>query len=870
MMKRKTRIRRREFVATMASAVLPAAQAAPVFKSNWAGPGMLWPGPEYWANPLQDWRVEGGRLECIVAGGDRNVFLLTREVGGAAGTLRMSVRLGRMEQDTGVLKEGFAGFRVGIHGHFKDYRDSAVRGVGLNAGVTADGRLFIESAQPGAPRVAPLADVRLRFQAIPSGAGYTLTLEAQDTTGKTLAEVKREQAPAEWLAGGLALVCSSGVFENGRGQLEPLQPSGGAKRGTQRGGTLRFWFKDWTVEGTKVMAQEDRAFGPILWAMHTLSRGVLKLTAQMAPVPEAGPNAQLQVREGGRWRTVASSAVDTMARTATFRIGKWNAERETPYRVTYPFSGKTHLFHGLIRREPVSRRKLTIAALTCNNDLGFPHSDVARNVAYFKPDLLLFTGDQIYERVGEYGNQLEPLEPAMLDYLRKWYLFGWAYRDLLRDTPSVALPDDHDVYHGNVWGAAGRKAEAPARDVPANQRTKQWQDSGGYKLPAAWVNAVQRTQTSHLPDPFDPAPVDQGIGVYYTSMLYGGLSLAFLEDRKWKSAPRSSIPWADIQNGWAQNPAYDAARHGDIKEANLLGPRQIEFLEKWARDWSGGAFLKIVVSQTVFANVATLPKPANNDDVTPGLAVNAPGVYPEGEVMVMDHDSNGWPRTGRDSALRAMRKAVALHIGGDQHLGSTIQYGIDTFNDGPYCLCTPAISNIWPRRWYPPQPGQNRKQGSPYYCGEFTEAFGNKITVHAVSNPMKFGVEPAALHERATGYGIVEVDRVSREITLANWPRFVDPAAQGAKPYAGWPVRIHQFDNGLTGAAWRLETLQLAEADTIVQVIEESSRQIQYTVRSQGRQFIPKVFSAGAYTVKLLREDGAVIQTIAGQRAVPV
>ena len=33
-----------------------------------------------------------------------------------------------------------------------------------------------------------------------------------------------------------------------------------------------------------------------------------------------------------------------------------------------------------------------------------------------------------------------------------------------------------------------------------------------------------------------------------------------------------------------------------------------------------------------------------------------------------DFDANGWPQTGRNRALRAMRKAFAFHIAGDQHL----------------------------------------------------------------------------------------------------------------------------------------------------------------------------------------------------------
>ena len=41
-------------------------------------------------------------------------------------------------------------------------------------------------------------------------------------------------------------------------------------------------------------------------------------------------------------------------------------------------------------------------------------------------------------------------------------------------------------------------------------------------------------------------------------------------------------------------------------------------------------------------------------------------------------DSDGWPRQGRDEALRVMRKAFAIHIAGDQHLASTINTGLTT------------------------------------------------------------------------------------------------------------------------------------------------------------------------------------------------
>ena len=55
----------------------------------------VWLGPDYWANPLQDWRKAGDRIECHVAGGDRNVFWLVKEIAPKA-DFRMSVRLGEL------------------------------------------------------------------------------------------------------------------------------------------------------------------------------------------------------------------------------------------------------------------------------------------------------------------------------------------------------------------------------------------------------------------------------------------------------------------------------------------------------------------------------------------------------------------------------------------------------------------------------------------------------------------------------------------------------------------------------------------------------------------------------------------------------
>ena len=839
--------------------------AAQEFRSVWPeNVQRPWPGPEYWSNPLQDWRVRNGRLECWVAGGDRNVFLLTREAAARPGTLAMSVRLGRLEDDTEALGEGFVGFRFGIRGYFKDYRDSAVRGDGTNAGIFHDGRLFIGNPDYQAPRVPePFADIMLELKAEPAAGAYLVQLEAKKPDGSSLGKVVRERTPADWVEGGLALVCHSGRLIPAAGGL--IQGFG-QKEGTNRGGAFRFWFRDWSVSGSKLDTHDGRAFGPILFAMHTVSRRVLKLNAQLAPVDLVGAQAALEVQEAGSWRGIASAPVDPVSRTATFRVPNWDDTRDIPYRVAFTMpdaagTRRQYSFGGIVRKDPKSKPEIVVAAFTGNNDLGFPHADIVRNVSHFKPDLLVFTGDNIYERVGEYGIQRSPIEAATLDYLRKWYLFGWEFRDLMKDIPAVAIPDDHDVYHGNLWGAGGRHAEGEGYEG---------QDQGGYTMPAAWVNMVQRTQTANLPDPYDPTPVEQDITVYYTSLLYGGVSFAIIEDRKFKSPPKFLVPKAQIINGWPQNPDYNAAAEGDVPGAELLGRRQLDFLKSWAADWSGGAWMKAAISQTIFANVATLPRGANTDALTPKLRVMRRNEYPEDEAPVMDHDSNGWPQTGRNLALRAMRSAFAIHIAGDQHLGSTIQYGIDDWNDAGWAICVPSVANVWPRRWYPSQPGGSRKPGAPRHTGEFLDGFGNKMTVHAVSNPTAAGVEPAVLHDRAPGYGIIAFDRATRRISFANWPRWVDVARPGAAPYLGWPITVEQLDNGFPRSGPALpQAGDPTVKNPVLQVIDQSDNQVVYTWRMTGTTFTPRVFKPGVYTVRLFDPDGKFEKVFKDQKTMP-
>ena len=801
----------------------------------------VWVGPEYWANPLQDWRISNGRLECITSGGNRNVHLLTHQLGNQAGTFRMSVRLGRLGTAASKLDEGWVGFLVGARGPLNEYRNNALQGQGLPVGITTDGELFISSGkarqpQPTAATARSLDDVELRLTANPVGDGYEITLAAHNSkTGEPLGQIV-QSVPADQLVGNVALSCH---------RESPRKGSGSGARRTARGGNVRFWFRDWTVSGSKIEAHEEQTFGPILFAQYTLRASVLKMTAQMPPIAETDSQTvclQIRKREGDAWTTIGEARIHKIAGTASFRVENWDASRDSPYRLVYALAGrdgktKDSYWHGTIRRDPVDKETIVVAAFTGNYDLGFPNADIVKHVKSRNPDLLFFSGDNIYERNAGYGTQRSPLDMACLDYLRKWYLYGWAYADLLRDRPSVSIPDDHDVYQGNLWGAGGRKIDKD--------------DRGGYVMPAEWVKMVERTQTSHLPDPYDPTPVEQGIGVYYTTMNYGRISFAILEDRKFKSGPAGLCPPTGGRADHVTDPNFDP-KTADVPGATLLGDRQLKFLSDWAADWRD-ADMKAALSQTVFANVATLH----------GANLMR---------LVADYDSNGWPQTGRNKALHELRRGFAFMIGGNQHLATIVHHGIDDWNDAGWSFCVPCIANVYPRAWVPLKPGRNRAEGMPDYTGEFLDGLGNHVTVWAATNPGKSpGKEPAALHDKMPGYGIVRFDKKERAITMECWPRYADPTdpSTGGQ-YLGWPKTIDMEDNYGREAAAYLPTINVAGmSNPVVQIIDESNGEILYTLRIKGNEYRPKVFRHGTYTIKVGEQGTEKMKTLGNIRTLP-
>lgn len=909
-------------LAMLAGGCSPGADVGAEFAMRLPDLERVWIGPDYYGNRLQDWRLANDRVEAVAGQSTRSMRtlqLLTYALSEEPGRLEMSVRTGPIEPGGTPHENTWTGFLIGAGGDHVDYRISALvhdwpaPDGGLIVALDGTGKVVVrDNSTIDSPKAVranvstsadawPLTgpatidlaegafeDVVLTLVAEPMDrrggeTSYRLVVSVRDgETGANLGGAVYENIPAEYLSGNVGLLShnSRHTTENPALARRALRPFESAVVTTGPG----YWFRDWTLSGSKVVHHPDRAFGPVMGAMHTLSDGTLKMTAQMGPLgADDIRSGELQVQRNGRngsWETVATSELVDLSYTMPFRVENWDGSVDTPYRIVYDLRiggfnadmTRTYTYEGTVRAEP-QRNDFILASMNCqhfsarpdrdasargywnSSGIWFPHSEVARAVEYHNPDMLYFAGDQIYEG-GLAGIVREPYDEAALDYLYHWYWFVWSFRDLMRDIPTIATPDDHDVYQGNIWGAGGKAGERVG-DITA-------QDSGGYTMDPRWVNAVHRTQTSHHPDPPDPTPIEQGISVWYSSIEYGGVSMAVVSDRMFKSAPALAVPAGRVRNGWFQSPGFDP-RDADVPGAVMLGQRQLDFLEDWARDWSGGTWMKVLLSQTLFSNLATIPQGDTSGAVIPGLELPAPDEYVAGDKKAADTDSGGWPQSGRNRALRVMRKAFAPHIAGDQHLGSTIQYGIDDFGDGPYAFVVPSVANLWPRRWYPPQPGANRAPGAPPYTGEHFDSFGNRMTVHAVANPVRSGVEPSALNDRVPGYGIIRFDKLSRDIVFESWPRWVDPSQPGAQQYYGWPVSFNQLDN-YGGEVGYLPTLEVSGLrDPVVQLVDEASGEVIYTIRIAGTTFQPKVFEAGAvYTLVVSDPDTGQMQRLTG------
>ncbi|AQT68029.1 hypothetical protein STSP2_01183 [Anaerohalosphaera lusitana] len=792
-----------------------------------------WVGKWFWANRLQDWRVDSGRLECVEVRQQkplRTCHVLAARLNDAVEGFSVSAKVGTLKPADECAKDAVAGFLVGAAGDM-EYRSAALvhhspgKDGGLIACVTPGGKLqFRDMTEKKFPVIAESDGtvefgedgIVLKLAGIVEADGYIVELSGFEAGSDEAAASVSMSVKAADLAGNAAMLSHPGSGKN----------------------TAGFWFNDLSMSGDKFDVHRNRTCGPVIFTQYTLSDGTVKLSAQMMPLgDEDSRNVVLEEKINGEWKKIASSEWEAPSYVALFRMEDWDTDEDHKCRVVYA-GGKDegeNYYDIIIRREPMDKEEITVAGFSCvhNNKRGlesgfydwnmvwFPHSSVTDHARSEGPDLSFFSGDQVYEFASPTRIDAQHL---CLDYLYKWYIFCWAFRDLTWDMPSVCIPDDHDVYQGNLWGQGGRHAKR--------------QGLGGYVWPADFVKMVERTQTCHLPDPYDPTPVDQGIGVYYTNMNYGGVSFAILEDRKFKTGPKS-----------------EEALSKDPTKIHLLGERQLKFLEDWSGDWAPGVDMKCVLTQTPYVCLHT----------GWGWGKRLFQYSPPSE----DFDSGGWPPYGRNKALRKIRKGFAFMIAGDQHLGSLVHQGIEEFDDAVWSFCVPAVGNYYPRAWYPSVDPEEKIEGLPAYAGKYHDNFGNPVSVWAVANPnpVGSGVEPGALNDFVPGYGTVVFNKTERTITSSCWPRSAKIGDEDGE-FKGWSKTVDMLDNySPKDVAW-LGTVKVSGFDKpVLQLIDGTYGEVVYTLRLPSNTFRPWAPKPGNYYLKIGQPGSEQVEILTDLKA---
>jgi alkaline phosphatase D len=838
---------------------------APNEAANWEGvPERRWAGPSIWCNRLQDWRIKDGYLHADAEDNApcRTAHLLTYGLVEQSDPFTLQVVL-RLGEQSG--RAGFAGFLIGAGEGKLDYRSAALvhhfpgKGGGLLAVIDTEqggGVVFRDmSAETNAAEYPRLPDqishenqqvdyqqdILLSLEGIPLGTGrYNLRLSAWSSMGKELlgaAEIANVDAAK--LLGGVALASHCG------------------------GLNVVHMFRDFRVGGERLEHYPDRAFGPIAGTLYSVSDNILKLSAQFMHMGEqtflsvlpktndtqysAGDaqrkrlTAWLEVQNSdGQWKRVdGPKTVAGPDYYVLFRVEGWDADRAAAVRVAFQeFDNTLHYYNTTITRDPVEQSTVSAAGFTGMGAIGrspyasgpkaqagevvigrwapanvwMPFAAEVKALQNQNVDLLFFTGDQVYQnKPSPTDLSVEPVE----DYLYKWLLWHWSFRDLTDHLPTIVQPDDHDIYHGNLWGWGGRL------NLTGNN------NDGGYLCSPYFVNMVHRTQSGHLPDPWEPEPALNGISNYYTKFRWGGVGFAVLEDRKFKT-PRQ-----------VENP----------DEQVLLGERQKEMLRQWGQDWRGQYF-KCVVSQTLYAS----------------MHVNFDG------ELSKDSDSGGFPKIRRDEAVDLFRRCGAIVLSGDQHLGTFSRLGIEQPSDAVYQLVVPALGNYFWRWFYPNEPGENRLPGAPDYTGDFRDGFGNYFRMIAVANPERRTLLQQRLRQRhvfsteeaargvgddiraclGDGYGILRFQKDTHEITVECWPYNAEPGQKEAQ-FEGWPVTLKYDElDGRKPVAW-LPDLELSNlSGAVVQIIDQQTGEVIVSTRTWEQNFSPGVFQTeGVYTLRV-------------------
>ncbi|NNJ26902.1 hypothetical protein [Alienimonas chondri] len=268
-----------------------AGEAVPSVDLDWAGAAdRMWAGPNLRANRLQDWRVRGGRLECVEAGPNKPLRTVVhtgvRLAGPGSFTASVQIEPATGDGDSpiglvgGFARDSAAGLLIGAEPNLEPRGAAIVHhatgpGAGYFCGVTAEGRAFLRDLE----QPLDAEPIKISGAAFPPSAKGPITITATVEGGRLSVKVTRGSSSARFTRGDLPA-------ERLRGSVGLVSHPGSKAPDTTTG---RWAFSNWTMSGD-ALAVADAAceIGPILGTKYTLDasrgdgpdRGLLTLQAQ--------------------------------------------------------------------------------------------------------------------------------------------------------------------------------------------------------------------------------------------------------------------------------------------------------------------------------------------------------------------------------------------------------------------------------------------------------------------------------------------------------------------------------------------------------------------------------------------------------------
>lgn len=768
--------------------------------SNWESwsqmPERRWLGSGFWGNRLQDWSIRERKLIYTSAQlrMPKTMHSLQWQSTDAHAGFQLKTKL-TLPTDQG---DGFAGFLIGAGQGNLDWQAASLisgtpgTGGGIMATIDFGGnhalRIRDNNDHSAGLKIAPVfpslkilqpaqraqgaTEFVLSLEVIPS-ANQTCTVRFSSWNSdesRLLSAVELKNIPNKHLQGNLALVANGG------------------KLGAEVS------FKNWQIGGQRLAQHPERSFGPIAGTLYAHSAGKLKVAVQLIPQGMHGQSVPADLMVGiqkqdtsGNWQTLTPpTTVSSDDYHTLFSIDNWDGSRRAELRACFKaLDGTVHTYPFTVIPEPAAGEQVNIGTFSCFGSISqyaqqpfnapapdevligrwtkanvyHPYAETVSKAQQQDADIFFFTGDQFYEnRPTAPDGGPNPLE----DYLYKFLLWHWAFQDITANYPCILQTDDHDVFHGDLFG----------EDKVGNTQSDQ---HGGYHRSLEFVNMIHKTMTSQNPDTLEPTPSPRsGLTNYYTSFEYGDVSFFVLEDRKFKKGAKSEDT--------------------DYPET-YLGELQLQHLRDWCKTPMPGKH-KVLVAQTIYA----------------AMSLNAAGNMP------YDWDVNALYIDERNEIVQMLGEAKVVILSGDQHLSTFARLGYASHNDktkpiqdaeysnGPYQFCAPPGGNVfW--RWFWPRPGLrelDEPKSDISYVGGFRDFFGNPFTMLAVANPEKIELQTnmtrirlsvtqeeaakgAAHHYRTNkgdGFGMMRFNQQDEVMTVEAWPVY------GDGQYPGFPQII--------------------------------------------------------------------------------